>query len=134
MTRDAISSNRLAPSSAPLAAAIRSDGTIYVSGQIAVDPSTGSLIDGDVRAQTEQVFANLVVVLEAAGKTLFDVVRAGVYLTDMGDFSTMNEVYARYFSAPYPARTCIGVAALPLGARVEIDLIVHYRRQTAAAL
>ena len=125
MARDAITSAKLPPSPAPLSPAVRGEGSIYVSGQIATDPRTGKMIEGNVPAQTEQVFANLAIVLEAAGKTFADVIRAGVYLTDMADFTAMNEVYARHFSAPYPARTCIAVAALPLGASVEIDLVVR---------
>jgi 2-iminobutanoate/2-iminopropanoate deaminase len=92
---------------------------------VAQDPVTGKLIGGDAKAQAEQIFANLKVVLAAGGRTLADVVRVGVYLTDIADFATVNEVYARHFAAPFPARTCIGVAALPLGASVEIDLIAN---------
>jgi 2-iminobutanoate/2-iminopropanoate deaminase len=125
MTREAIVSTKIAPAAGPFSAAMRSDDLIYLSGQVAQDPSTGKLIAGDVRAQLEQIFANLTAVLHAAGKTLSDVVRVGVYLIDIGDFAVMNEVYARHFAKPYPARTCIGVAALPLGARVEIDLIAR---------
>jgi 2-iminobutanoate/2-iminopropanoate deaminase len=80
-------------------------------------------VPGGIRAETEQVLRNLAAVLEAAGKTFADVVRAGVYLTDIGDFSAMNAVYEKQFIQPYPARTTIAVAALPLGARVEIDLV-----------
>jgi 2-iminobutanoate/2-iminopropanoate deaminase len=125
MTKAAISSDKIARAAGPFSAAIRTDDLIYLSGQVAQDPATGKLIEGDVRAQTEQIFRNLKAVLEAAGKDLSDVVRVGVYLTDIGDFATVNEIYARHFSAPYPARTCIGVAALPLGATVEIDLIAR---------
>ncbi|HEX8905525.1 MAG TPA: Rid family hydrolase, partial [Longimicrobiaceae bacterium] len=81
--------------------------------------------DGGGAAQTEQALRNLRAVLEAAGRTLDDVVRVGVYLADMGDFAAMNEVYARWFERPYPARTTIGVAALPMGAAVEIDLVAR---------
>ena len=80
---------------------------------------------GGVEKQVEQVFANLAAVLEAAGRNFTDVVRAGVYLTDMGNFGVMNAIYARHFIEPYPARTTIAVAALPLGAAVEIDLVVR---------
>jgi 2-iminobutanoate/2-iminopropanoate deaminase len=125
MTREAIAIKKIAPPAGPFSAAIRSGDFIFLSGQVAQDAKTGKLIEGDVRAQTEQIFANLSAVLEAAGKTLEDVVRVGVYLTDMGSFSAMNEVYGRHFQAPYPARTCIGVAALPLGAEVEMDLIAR---------
>ena len=88
------------------------------------DPATGKLVAGGVIAETEQVFKNLGAVLEAAGKSFDNVVRAGVFLTSMGDFAAMNGVYAKQFSQPFPARTTIAVAGLPLGASVEIDLVV----------
>jgi 2-iminobutanoate/2-iminopropanoate deaminase len=87
-------------------------------------PGPGRLIDGDAGRQTEQILSNLAVALAAAGKDLGDVVRVGVYLTDMTDFAAMNEVYGRHFAEPYPARTTIGVTALPLGAAVEMDVVV----------
>jgi 2-iminobutanoate/2-iminopropanoate deaminase len=123
--RQPIVSDRLAPTVGPYSVAIRSGGLIHVSGLIALDPETGSLAESGVERQTERIFANLALVLEAAGKSLGDVVRAGVYLADMGDFAAMNRAYARHFAAPYPARTTIGVAALPLGARVEIDFVIR---------
>jgi 2-iminobutanoate/2-iminopropanoate deaminase len=92
---------------------------------VALSPTTGRLIDGDVAAQTEQVLQNLRTLLAAVGKSLADVARVNVYLTDMKDFGAMNAVYARYFEAPYPARTTVAVSALPLGAAVEIDLIAR---------
>ncbi|NBE52752.1 RidA family protein [Streptomyces boluensis] len=124
MTREEISTDEIAKPVGPFSAAVRADGFTFVSGQVAQDPATGALIDGDVSAQTEQVFLNVSAVLAAAGKTLDDVVRVGVYLTDMADFAAVNAVYGEVFSAPYPARTAIGVAALPLGAAVEVDVIV----------
>jgi 2-iminobutanoate/2-iminopropanoate deaminase len=96
---------------------------LYLSGQTPIDPATGRLVDGDVVAQTERVFANLGLVLAAAGRTLADVVKVNVYLTSMEDFAAMNGVYERMFDAPYPARTTVAVAGLPLGARVEIELV-----------
>jgi 2-iminobutanoate/2-iminopropanoate deaminase len=104
---------------------VRAVPSLYVSGQVAIDPATSRLVAGDVARQAEQIFANLEVVLAAAGKSFADVVRVGVYLTNMGDFAAMNAVYARHFAAPYPARTTIGVAALPLGAAIEIDLVAE---------
>jgi 2-iminobutanoate/2-iminopropanoate deaminase len=98
---------------------------VFLSGQVGSDPVTGVLVDGGVAAQTEQAIHNVATALEATGRTLDDVVRVGVYLADMGDFNAMNEVYARHFARPYPARTTIGVAALPLGAAVEIDLVAR---------
>jgi len=98
---------------------------LFLSGQVALSPMTGQLIAGDVAAQTEQVLQNLRRLLEAVGKSLADVARVNVYLTDMKDFAHMNAVYARHFEAPYPARTTVAVSALPLGAAVEIDLIAR---------
>jgi 2-iminobutanoate/2-iminopropanoate deaminase len=125
MSRDAITCNELAPAVGPFSQAIRAGEFLFVSGQVALSPTTGKLVAGDVVAQTEQVFQNLRAVLRAAGKTFADVVRVGVYLTDMSDFARMNSVYERQFEAPQPARTTIAVAALPLGAVVEIDLVAR---------
>jgi 2-iminobutanoate/2-iminopropanoate deaminase len=125
MPRDVIVSNATAPAVGPFAAAVRAGELIFVSGQVGQDPATGALVGADVTAQAEQALANVRAVLRAAGKSLDDVVRVGVYLCDMGDFAKMNAVYARHFAAPYPARTTIAVAALPLGARIEIDLIAR---------
>jgi 2-iminobutanoate/2-iminopropanoate deaminase len=122
--REQITTDKIAKPVGPFSAAIRRDGLTFLSGQVAQDPSTGALVEGDITAQAEQVFRNLIAVLEAAGKTLDDVVRVGVYLTDMNNFAAVNNVYGRFFTEPYPARTAIGVAALPLGAAVEIDAIV----------
>lgn len=100
------------------------DGWAFASGQIPLDPATGTLVAGDIQAQTERVLANLAAVLEAAGASLAHVVRTTVYLVDLAEFPRMNEVYARHFrTAPAPARSTVQVAALPLGARVEIDAI-----------
>jgi 2-iminobutanoate/2-iminopropanoate deaminase len=123
MTRNPVTSDKLAAPVGPFSPAARGGGAVFVSGQVAQDPATGALIDGDVSRQADQALRNLAAVLEAAGKGLGDVVRVGVYLTDMADFAAMNEVYRRHFQAPYPARTAIGVAALPLGAAVEFDAI-----------
>jgi len=98
-------------------------GALFHSGQTPIDPATGKLVDGDVAEQTRQVFANLRSVLAAAGRTLDDVVKVTVYLVDMNDFAVMNSVYAQTFDAPFPARTTVAVAGLPLGARVEIELV-----------
>lgn len=98
-------------------------GALYLSGQTPIDPSTGELIDGDVTAQTRQVFTNLRSVLSAAQLTFDDVVKVNVYLVSMDDFGAMNAVYAATFTAPYPARTTVAVAALPLGARIEVELV-----------
>jgi 2-iminobutanoate/2-iminopropanoate deaminase len=125
MPRQVIVSKNTAPAVGPFAAAVRAGELLFVSGQVGQDPATGKLVAGDVAAQAEQVFVNIRAVLLAAGKTMNDVVRVGVYLCDMNDFAKMNAVYARQFAAPYPARTSIAVAALPLGACVEIDLVAR---------
>jgi 2-iminobutanoate/2-iminopropanoate deaminase len=123
MRKTAITSPELAPPVGPFSQAIEVGGFLYFSGQVAQDPATGKVVEGGIVAQTERVLENLSAVLKAAGKNFEDVVRAGVYLTSMSDFAAMNEIYARHFSQPFPARTTIAVVALPLGASVEIDLI-----------
>ena len=124
MTKSAIASPKLSPPVGPFSPAVRVDGFIYFSGQVGQDPATGKLVQGGVVAETERVLENIAAVLDAAGRTFDDVVRAGVFLTNMGDFAAMNAVYAKYFTPPFPARTTIGAAALPLGACVEIDVVV----------
>ncbi len=104
--------------------AIRAGGTVYLSGQIPLVPETMELVSGGAELQIRQVFDNLTAVAEAAGATLANVVKLTVYLTDLGDFATVNEIMAEYFTEPYPARAAIGVAQLPKGAAVEMDAIV----------
>lgn len=107
----------------PYSLATETNGLVYVSGQIHVDPATGQLVQGDIGAQTRQVLDNLKTILTAAGLGFEHVIKATVFLVDMADFAGMNEVYKTYMVEPYPARSTIQVAALPLGARVEIELI-----------
>jgi len=108
----------------PYSQAVVQGGLLFVSGQIPLDPQTGSLVVGDIEAQTEQVISNLRAILEAAGTSLARVVRTTVYVTDLSLFGRINEVYARFFCAdPAPARATLQVAALPLGAELEIDAI-----------
>ncbi len=109
----------------PYSHAVESGELVYFSGQTPVDSMTGKLVTGDITVQTEQCFKNLFNVLKAAGLTPDDVVKVNVYLTDMENFSAMNSVYSKQFSLPYPARTTIGVASLPLGAQVEIEMIAR---------
>ena len=104
--------------------AIRAGDTVFLSGQIPLDPATMELVADSVEAQVRQVFDNLAAVARAAGGDLERVVKLTVYLTDLGDFSTVNEVMAEYFSEPYPARAAIGIAALPRSAAVEVDAIL----------
>ena len=110
---------------APYSVAIDTGTTVYVSGQVPLDPATSKLVPGDVEAQTEQVFVNLKSALSAAGISLAHVVKSTVFLTDMADFAAMNQVYAKHMPAPYPARSTVAVAALPLGAKVEIEVIAE---------
>ena len=116
----------------PYRAAAEAGGLVFVSGQIPLDPATGELVSTDIRAAAEQVLKNLRTVLEAAGLDLASVVKTTVYLADMADFAAVNEVYARAFKPPYPARACVQVAALPRGARVEIDAIASRAKPATA--
>ncbi len=104
--------------------AVRAGDTIYVSGQIPLDPESGELVDGDITAQITRVFDNIAAVAEGAGVSLQNAVKITVYLTDLANFATVNEIMAHYFEQPYPARAAIGVASLPKGARVEADAIL----------
>ncbi|MGB5098051.1 MAG: RidA family protein [Porticoccaceae bacterium] len=104
--------------------AIRTGNTVYLSGQIPLDPVSMQLISGDMRAQIERVFDNLAAVCAAAGGSLGDIVKLNIFLVDLGHFALVNEVMAGYFSAPYPARAAVGVAALPRAAQVEMDAIM----------
>ena len=124
MSKTAFASPELTPPVGPFSQAIEVGGFIYVSGHIGQDPATGKVVEGGIVAETERVFQNLSAVLKAAGKSFEHVACARVFLTNMSDYAAVNGIYANYFSAPFPARTAIGVAALPLGARVEIDLVV----------
>ena len=112
------------PSRLPLSAGVRGPGVLYLSGQVALDPATGRLMSGDVAAQTARTLDNIRALLESVGRTMDDVIRVGVFLTSMESFAGMNAVYARYFREPYPARTTVAVKELPLGAAVEIEMIV----------
>ncbi|MGO9063859.1 MAG: Rid family detoxifying hydrolase [Myxococcaceae bacterium] len=129
--RVAVQSHRVAAPVGPFSAAVRFQGALYVSGQVAQDPSTGDLILRAVPEQTARGLENIRAILEAAGRSLDDVVRVEIYLTDIKDFAAMNKVYATYFAEPYPARTTIAVKALPLGAVVEIDVVAADDRAPA---
>ena len=109
----------------PYSHGVDSEGLVFLSGQTPVDPATGKLVEGDISAQALQCFSNLRAVLDAAGLTMDDVQKVNVFLTDMGNFAAMNEVYKPQFSAPYPARTTIGVLSLPRGANIEIEMIAR---------
>ncbi len=121
--RQAISTPSAPLAIGPYSQAIRAGSLLFVSGQIALDPETGKMIDGDLEAQTHRVLKNLGAILGAAGASFANVVRTTVYLADMNDFPAMNEIYATYFPSPAPARATVQAARLPRDARVEIDLI-----------
>ena len=123
MPRNAAFSPRGPQAIGPYSHATWAGDLLYCSGQTPIDPATGQLIDGDVEAQTHRCFDNLQAVVEDAGLTMDDVIKCNVYLTDMADFQAMNRAYGTRFSSPYPARTTVAVAGLPLGARVEIELV-----------
>ncbi len=113
----------------PYSPAVRAGDFIYVAGQVAVDPATNQGVLGDIRQETRQALNNVKRILEGCGAAITDVVRTTVYLTDVKDFATMNEVYGEFFGEAKPARTTIGVAALPLpNAKVEIDAIAHHKK------
>jgi reactive intermediate/imine deaminase len=124
MSRTIIHTDSAPQAIGPYSQAVRVGQTVYLSGQIPLDPATAELVGGDITAQTRRVFENLAAVCAAAGGSLADIVRVGIYLTDLGDFAAVNAVMAEYCRQPYPARSTIGVSALPRGARVEIDAIV----------
>jgi reactive intermediate/imine deaminase len=124
MSRTIIHTDNAPRAIGPYSQAVRAGTTVYLSGQIPLDPATGALVAGDITAQTRRVFDNLGAVCAAAGGSLADVVRVGIYLTDLGDFAAVNAVMAEYCAQPYPARSTIQVSALPRGAQVEIDAVL----------
>jgi 2-iminobutanoate/2-iminopropanoate deaminase len=109
----------------PYSQAVKCGGLVFTSGQIPMDPATGAIVGGDITVQTERVFENLKAVLAAAGTSLERAVKVSVFLTDMGQFVKVNEVYGRYFREPFPARSTVQVAALPKGVAVEIEVIAE---------
>ena len=124
--RQAVSTPSAPRAIGPYSQAIRTGSLLFVSGQVPIDPATGSLVDGDVAAQTHRVFQNIWEILKAAGASFDHVVRTTVFLADMNDFAAMNEVYGSYFSSPAPARATVEVSRLPKDARIEIDVIASF--------
>ncbi|WP_426661481.1 RidA family protein [Rhodanobacter aciditrophus] len=124
MTRQIIATDKAPAAIGPYSQAVRAGDTVYFSGQIPLDPATGSVVEGDITAQARRVFDNLVAVAQAAGGSLTQVVRVGIYVTDLANFAAVNAVMAEYFQAPYPARSTIEVSALPKGVQVEVDAIM----------
>jgi len=124
MQRTVINTNCAPAAIGTYSQAIRAGNTVYLSGQIPLDPHNGKLVTGDITAQIRQVFDNLAAVAEAAGGSLDNAVKLTVYLTDLGDFPTVNKIMAEYFSEPYPARAAVGVASLPRHTEIEAEAIL----------
>ncbi|MES1942717.1 endoribonuclease L-PSP [Salinisphaera sp. PC39] len=124
MTREILYTESAPAAIGPYSQGVKVGDTLYLSGQIPLDPATQDLVAGDIADQVRRVFDNLAAVAEAGGARLTDAVKVHFYLTDIGDFAAVNEVMAEYFSEPYPARAAVGVAALPKGAQVEADAIL----------
>lgn len=120
---DIIASNDAPKAIGPYSQAVRAGNLLFTSGQIPLDPSSGNIVEGDFATQARRVFDNLTAVLSAAGASFSNVTKATVYLTDLGNFQTLNSIYAEYMGDHKPARTTVGVASLPRGAAVEIDLV-----------
>jgi 2-iminobutanoate/2-iminopropanoate deaminase len=128
MTRKSVSSPNAPKAIGPYSQAVWTGNLLYCSGQTPIDPATGKLIAGGISEQTSQAFNNLEAVLTGAGLTMDDVIKVNVYLTSMANFGGMNQIYQERFSAPYPARTTVAVAELPLNALIEIELIAEKSR------
>jgi 2-iminobutanoate/2-iminopropanoate deaminase len=129
MKKRIISTNDAPAAVGPYSQAVRVGKLIYSAGQLGLDPTTGKLVDGGITQQTEQALLNLQAVLEAAGTSLKRVVKTTVFLQDIGDFAAMNEVYGRFFGKTPPARSAVQVAALPLGAQVEIEAVAVVKKK-----
>ena len=125
MSRQTIQTSNAPQAIGPYSQAVRAGDTVYLSGQIPLDPKTMQLVSGDIDAEIHQVFKNLEAVAEAAGGSLANAVKVNVFLTDLGHFAKVNEIMALYCAKPYPARSTIGVAQLPRGAQVEIECVLH---------
>ena len=125
MTRQIITTDKAPKAIGTYSQAVRAGDTVYVSGQIPLDPATGELVGGDMEAQIRRVFENLQAIVEAAGATFANVVKLNVYLVDLKHFALVNQTMAQYFREPFPARAAVGVASLPRGAQVEMECVVH---------
>ena len=130
MTRTAVSTTGAPAAIGPYSQGIVSDSLLFCSGQAALDPESGTLVEGGIEPETERVMANLSAVLDAAGATWQDVVKTTVFLVDMGDFAAVNAIYGRFVGDPPPARSTVAVAALPKGARVEIEAVAQVGRSS----
>lgn len=121
--KTAVTTDKAPAAIGPYSQAIRAGNLLFTAGQIPLDPATGQLVQGDIKAQTRQVLKNIAAILEAAGTSMQHVVKTTVFLKNMGDFAAMNEVYAEFFTPPYPARSAVAVAALPKDVAVEIEAV-----------
>ena len=126
--KEAISTKAAPAAIGPYSQAIKVGNLIFTSGQIPIDPATGSLVEGGIKEQTRQSLTNVRAVLEAAGATMANVLKTTVFMADMGDFADMNAVYAEFFTEPYPARSAVAVKTLPKGALVEIEVIAEVKK------
>ena len=124
MSRQIIQTDKAPAAIGPYSQAVRAGDTVYLSGQIPLDPSTGLLVEGDIAVQARRSFENLKAVCEAAGGSLGDIARLGLYLTDLDNFAAVNAVMSEFFKAPYPARSTIEVSGLPRGAGFEVDAVM----------
>jgi reactive intermediate/imine deaminase len=124
MSRKIIHTDKAPAAIGPYSQAVRAGDTVYLSGQIPLDPATGLIVEGDISVQARRAFDNLKAVCEAAGGSLGDIVRLGLYLTDLGNFAAVNAVMGEYFQAPFPARSTIEVSGLPRGAWFEVDAVM----------
>ncbi|MBB6186584.1 RidA family protein [Rhodanobacter sp. MP7CTX1] len=124
MSRSIIATDQAPAAIGPYSQAVRHGNTVYFSGQIPLDPATAALVEGDITAQTRRVFDNLDAVAKAAGGSLAQIVRVGIYVTDLANFAAVNAVMAEYFQPPYPARSTIEVSGLPKAAHVEVDAVM----------
>lgn len=123
MSKTSISTSAAPAAIGPYSQAVEAGGTVYVSGQLPIDPATGAFAEGGIKELTRQSLANMKAILSEAGLDMGDVVKTTVFLADMADFAEMNEVYSQFFSAPFPARSAVAVKTLPKGARVEIECV-----------
>jgi 2-iminobutanoate/2-iminopropanoate deaminase len=126
MSKQTISSDKAPKAIGPYSPAVRAGQLLFVSGQVALDPATGQMVEGGIAEQTRRVLDNIGALLTAGGRSFADVVRTTIFLADMNDFAAVNEIYGQYFPEPYPARATVQVARLPKDARVEIDVIASY--------
>ena len=128
MSKEVIQTNEAPRAIGTYSQAVKVDDTVYLSGQIPLDPETMNVVEGDISVHIKRVFDNLQAVAHAAGGSLYDIVKLNVYLTDLSHFPIVNEIMGEYFAPPYPARAALGISALPKGVAVEMDAIMHIRQ------